>query len=208
MARKAAISLSVLVVLFAGLLMFAAKPPDQMTLTFAGFTTNGAGVETAHFDLNNEADHCNLEPQLLIVTDEEYASAAPKPPKGFMTSYMEKDAVTYYLAKSFATTNTPIQSSKGRVLKRGQTTVLSFPKPSGQGWRLMIDCWRTPSAKQSLGVKLADWNGWANRKFGLPVVFSKRAWMHLQLTTPAIPAKAIENGEFPDHLKRPAMFQP
>ena len=70
--------------------LFAKSPgPEVLTLSFTRFATNAAGLEITLLELYNQSADSTIEPQLLIVNDEEYSAIAPTPPKYFVTSYSE-----------------------------------------------------------------------------------------------------------------------
>ena len=198
-AKKVAVILGILLLL-AFFMLPSSTQRDRFSLTLVGFSTNRAGIRTAIAEFHSAAAPCTFEPRLLIVTDEEYATSAPSP-RTAMTSYTENGEVIYYLAKELTATNTPIQSSSGGDLQRGQSATLTFVVPEDQGWCLSIDCSRV-STPPTMADKLARLNNWANQKFAAPQLFSTRSWSAFQSTTPVIPPKAVANGQIPDHLKR------
>lgn len=186
-------------------LLFLISPDTSrrsISLTFKNFTTDRAGHRQAVFELHNSAGDCVLVSHVLRAVNEEYwvGSATARTNRGFLTQFIEDGKTISYVASSFAETDTKVACNLGGTVKLGETATLTFDAPPDVSWRLLIDCERASgSSRGTLREKLTSWNDSANRKWGLPLLFHPD-WSMLQVTSPAIPARAVQNGQIPLHL--------
>jgi hypothetical protein len=178
---------------------------ELFAIKVVGIITNSAGVPEVIVTLRNAAADVWIEPRVQVAEDEEYGTAdgnqlARLNKLGFpwLSADTSGGSTKYHAVKKFAVYEAGLEISTGTNLMKGEVATFRFARPGDKSFRLMVDCWRFDGPpKYSMRHRLEKWNGWANTKLSVPIVFPSRSWAHQQIFGPLISSRDIKAGEVP-----------